>query len=59
MNNKDATRIYPKLSKEELNRQWNEIVEKYKKESDNNTGENYNTGKLTIIERIKLFFNIL
>lgn len=59
MNDGSIKRIYPKLSKEELDKQWNEIYEKYKKENCANLGEILHPRKLTIVERIKLFFNVL
>ena len=59
MNYESTKRIYPKLSKEESDKQWNELQEKYKKENGVNFGEILHPRKLTIVERIKLFFNVL
>lgn len=59
MNDESTKRIYPKLSKEDSDKQWNELQEKYKKESGVNFGEIPHPRKLTIIERIKSFFNVL
>lgn len=59
MNDESTKRIYPKLSKEETDKQWNELQEKYKKGSGVNFGEIIYPRKLTIVERIKLFFNVL
>jgi hypothetical protein len=39
MNDESMKRIYPKLSKEESDKQWIELQEKYKKESGVNFGE--------------------
>jgi hypothetical protein len=43
-------RIYPKLSKEESDKQWVELQEKYKKESGVNFGDISHPRKLTIID---------
>ena len=59
MNDESMKRIYPKLSKEESDKQWVELQEKYKKEIGVNFGEISHPRKLTIVERIKSFFNVL
>lgn len=59
MNDESMKRIYPKLSKEESDKQWIELQEKYIKESCINFGEILHPRKLTIVERIKSFFNVL
>lgn len=59
MNDESMKRIYPKLSKKESDKQWIELQEKYKKESGVNFGEIPHPRKLTIVERIKIFFNVL
>ncbi len=59
MNDESTKRIYPKLSKEESDKHWIELQEKYKKESGVNFGEILHPRKLTIVERIKSFFNVL
>lgn len=54
MNNK---RIYPELSKEELDKQWKELFKKYEKEGGTNFGEidylkNYHTLKGLLLSLI-------
>ena len=50
-------RIYPKLSKEESDKQWSELIDKYKKECGENFGNILHPKKLTVIEKIESFFN--
>jgi len=48
----NVKRIYPKLSKNELDKQWLGLQEKYRKERGENLGEIPHPRKLTTIEKI-------